>query len=95
VPGPSDLHRLACGHSQALTVILLGFDDGGAGRMAAHAQRRPAPSLCGAAPGIGASAAAAVRQRGKASGRRAVQRVPRRAEGNSLQVILRLSYGTV
>ncbi len=49
-----------------------------AGRMApfAHAGRVPAPSWCGELPGVRASAAAAVRRRGKASGRRLVRRVP-------------------
>jgi hypothetical protein len=43
-----------------LTVILLGFDNGRAGRMAAHMQRRPALSWCGELLGVCASATAAV-----------------------------------
>jgi hypothetical protein len=62
-----------------LTVILLGFNNGWAGRMTAFAQ---AQRGCGAQPvrraaGVRASAAAAVRCRGKASGRRVVRRVLR------------------
>jgi hypothetical protein len=61
-----------------LTVILLGFNDDRAGRMAAFAHARAVAVLsrCGELPGIRASAAAAVRCRGKASGRRLVRRVP-------------------
>jgi hypothetical protein len=62
-----------------LTVILLGFDNGRAGRMAAHGQRRAAPGRCGGLPGVRAWAAAAVRGSGKASGRRVLRRVPLRA----------------
>jgi hypothetical protein len=45
--------------------------------MAAHVQRRAAPSWCGELPGGRASAAAAVRPRAKASGRSVVRRAPR------------------
>jgi len=44
----------------ALTVILLGFNNGRAGRMAAHGQRRTALSQRGELPGVRASSAAAV-----------------------------------
>ena len=62
-----------------MTVILLGFNDACAGRMAsfAHARRVAALTRCGELPGVRASAAAAVRRRDKASGRRVVRRVPR------------------
>jgi len=57
-------------------VILLGFNNGRAGRMAAHVQRPTALSWYGELPGVRASAVAAVRFRGKASGCRVVRRVP-------------------
>jgi hypothetical protein len=50
----------------------------------AHARRVAALSRCGELPGVRASAAAAVRCRGKASGRRVVRRVPPRARGAAL-----------
>ena len=43
----------------------------------AHARRVAAPGWCGELPGVRASAAAAVRASGKASGRRVVRGVPR------------------
>lgn len=54
-------YQLACVHSLALMVILLGFDNGRTGRMATHDQRHAAPSWCGELPGVRASAAAAGR----------------------------------
>ena len=59
-------------------LILLGFNNGGAGRMApfAHARRVAALSQCGELPGVRAPAAAAVCWRTKASGRRQVPRAP-------------------
>ena len=69
---------MACGHSLALMVILLGFDDDRAKRTAPFSHATGAvPSRCGELPGVRASAAAAVRCRGKASGRRMVRRFPR------------------
>jgi hypothetical protein len=61
----------------ALTVILLGFNNGHAGRMAVHPRWRAALSQCGELPGGSASAVAAVYFRTKASGRSVVRRVPR------------------
>ena len=59
----------------SLTVILFGFNNGHAGRMAlfAHARRLRALSWCGELPGVRASAAAAVCLCTKASGRRMVR----------------------
>jgi hypothetical protein len=51
VSGRLSRSRLACGHRRALTVILLGFNNDRAGRMAAHIQRRTALSWCGACSG--------------------------------------------
>jgi len=61
----------------ALTVILLGFNNDRAGRMAlfAHARRVAALSRCGELARVRTSAAAAVRFRSKASGRHVVRRV--------------------
>jgi hypothetical protein len=77
-PGNHDRHWSACGHRRTLTVILLGFKNDRAGRMApfAHARRITGPNWCGELPGVRASVAAAVRCRGKASGRRVVRWVP-------------------
>jgi hypothetical protein len=76
-PGAVDSDRLSCEHRRTLRVILLGFENGRAGRMAAQGQQHAALSRCGELLGVRASAAAAVGFRTKASGRRVAQGSPR------------------
>jgi hypothetical protein len=78
-----------------LTVILLGFNNGRAGRMApfAHARRVAALSWCGELPRVRASAAAAVCYRTKASGCRVVRRVPRGRVASAFCLCARFAAG--
>ena len=58
-------------------MILLGFNNNRAGRMAPFANARRVGARCGEVARVRASAAAAVRCRAKASGRRVMRRIPR------------------
>lgn len=69
-------YRLSCVHSLALTVILLGFDNCRAGRMAVPGHRMRRPADAASWPDVRASAATVVRASGKKSGRPVVWRVP-------------------
>jgi hypothetical protein len=104
VPGcPAARDCLPCGQrllalrpETALTVILLGFKNGRAGRMARVRLRTAGCGAqpCGGPPGVRASAAAAVGCSTKASGRRLVRRAPRGRVASAFCCMRQLSRRT-